>query len=116
MWHSRFVFLHLENYKYLTDMDDSEIKKTLKRLSKLSNEEWNLKWGEHEASFLIDLLGSSLYAEKSNIEDLKSNIKELEKELKEARKMEKEITKPFVRRRKTLLQLQRLLEVHKNIN
>ena len=81
-------------------MDNCEIIKAIERLTNLSNEDWNLEWGEHEASFLIDLISSQmselnaeLDAEKSDISDLKSNIEGLEKELKEARKREKDITK-----------------------
>ncbi len=103
-------------------MDDKEIRKTIKRLTNLSNEAWKLEWGESETSFLIDLIDSEISdleeerdIEKSHIEDMIGLIEEIEKDLKEARRRENEITKKQNQKKKLLLQLKNLLESHINI-
>lgn len=100
-------------------MDDGEIKKEMKRLTNLSHEEWVQEWGEPEALFLIDLISSQtsqlyvdLDTEKNEVEDLKGNIEELKKKIKEREKRGKALTKELVQKRKTLLQLQGLIEKH----
>ena len=102
-------------------MDNNEIRKAIKRLSRLSEEEWKLQWGEPENLFLIDLVESETPEIDDDLEELETEIKELETEikaletkLKEAYKTRQKYKRKLNSKNTTIQQLNNLLEKHKN--
>ena len=102
-------------------MTEKKEKEILERLLKLSDEEWQPEWGEPEALFLIDLIDSviihlenELDEENNRIENVKRDIEELKMELKEANQNKRAIERKLNSKRKTIQQLQSIIEGHKN--
>lgn len=95
-------------------MDNNEIRKAIKRLSRLSDEEWKLQWGEPETLFLIDLVESETPEIDDDLEELETEIKALETKLKEAYKTRQKYKRKLNSKNTTIQQLNNLLEKHKN--
>lgn len=102
-------------------MDNNEIKKAVKRLSRLTEEGWKVKWGEPESLFLIDLVESEmseieyeLETLEEEIEELKAEIEELKAEIKEANKRKLEYTRKLNSQNKIILLLNNLIKKHKH--
>ncbi len=95
-------------------MDNNEIKKAVKRLSRLTEEEWKVKWGEPESLFLIDLVESEMSDMEYELETLEKEIEELKSEIKEANKRKLEYTRKLNSQNKIILLLNNLIEKHKN--
>ena len=98
-------------------MDNDEIKKAVKRLSRLTGEEWKVKWGEPETLFLIDLVEAEMMDIVCELETLEKEIEELKPEIKEANKRMREYKRKLNSKNKILLLLNKLIEKNKsNIN
>ena len=98
-------------------MDNNGIKKAVKRLSRLTEEEWKVKWGEPESLFLIDLVESEMSDIEYELEILEKEIEELKSEIKEANKRKLEYTRKLNSQNKIILLLNNLIKKHKhNIN
>ncbi len=98
-------------------MDNNGIKKAVKRLSRLTEEEWKVKWGEPESLFLIDLVESEMSDIEYELETLEKEIEELKSEIKEANKRKLEYTRKLNSQNKIILLLNNLIKKHKhNIN
>ena len=95
-------------------MDNDEIKKAVKRLSRLTGEEWKVKWGEPETLFLIDLVEAEMMDIVCELESLEKEIEEHKAEIKEANKRELEYKRKLNSKNKILLLLNNLIEKHKN--
>lgn len=95
-------------------MDNDEIKKAVKRLSRLTGEEWKVKWGEPETLFLIDLIEAEMMDIVCELESLEKEIEEHKAEIKEANKRELEYKRKLNSKNKILLLLNNLIEKHKN--
>ena len=95
-------------------MDNNEIKKAVKRLSRLTGEEWKVKWGEPETLFLIDLVEDEMMDIVCELESLEKEIEEHKAEIKEANKRELEYKRKLNSKNKILLLLNNLIEKHKN--
>ncbi len=95
-------------------MDNNEIKKAVKRLSRLTEEGWKVKWGEPESLFLIDLVESEMSEIEYELETLEEEIEELKAEIKEANKRKLEYTRKLNSQNKIILLLNNLIEKHKN--
>lgn len=95
-------------------MDNNEIKKAVKRLSRLTEEGWKVKWGEPESLFLIDLVESEMPEIEYELETLEEEIEELKAEIKEANKRKLEYTRKLNSQNKIILLLNNLIEKHKN--
>ena len=100
-------------------MVNNEIKKAVKRLSRLTEEEWKVKWGEPESLFLIDLVESEMseieYESETiekEIEELKAEIEELKAEIKEANKRKLEYKRKLNSQNKNILILNNLIKKH----
>ena len=95
-------------------MDNNEIKKAVKRLSRLTEEEWKVKWGEPESLFLIDLVESEMSEIEYELETIEKEIEELKAEIKEANKRMREYKRKLNSKNKIILLLNNLIEKHKN--
>ena len=95
-------------------MDNNGIKKALKRLSRLTEEGWKVKWGEPESLFLIDLVESEMSEIEYELETIEKEIEELKAEIKEANKRKLEYTRKLNSQNKIILLLNNLIEKHKN--
>lgn len=95
-------------------MDNNGIKKAVKRLSRLTEEEWKVKWGEPESLFLIDLVGSEMSEIEYELETIEKEIEELKAEIKEANKRMRDYKRKLNSKNKIILLLNNLIEKHKN--
>ena len=95
-------------------MDNNEIKKAVKRLSRLTEEEWKVKWGEPESLFLIDLVESEMSEIEYELETIEKEIEELKAEIKEANKRMRDYKRKLNSKNKIILLLNNLIEKHKN--
>ena len=95
-------------------MDNNEIKKAVKRLSRLTEEGWKVKWGEPESLFLIDLVESEMSEIEYELETIEKEIEELKAEIKEANKRMREYKRKLNSKNKIILLLNNLIEKHKN--
>lgn len=95
-------------------MDNNGIKKALKRLSRLTEKEWKVKWGEPESLFLIDLVESEMSDMEYELENLEKEIEELKSEIKEANKRKLEYTRKLNSKNKIILLLNNLIKKHKH--
>jgi len=95
-------------------MDNNGIKKAVKRLSRLTEEEWKVKWGEPESLFLIDLVESEMSDIEYELETLEKEIEELKSEIKEANKRKLEYTRKLNSQNKIILLLNNLIKKHKH--
>jgi len=95
-------------------MDNNGIKKAIKRLSCLTEEEWKAEWGESETLFLIDLVESEMLDMEVELKPIEKEIEELKAEIKEANKRKLEYTRKLNSQNKIILLLNNLIEKHKN--
>ena len=95
-------------------MDNNEIKKAVKRLSRLTEEGWKVKWGEPESLFLKDLVESEMSEIEYELETLEEEIEELKAEIKEANKRKLEYTRKLNSQNKIILLLNNLIKKHKH--
>lgn len=95
-------------------MDNNGIKKALKRLSRLTEKEWKVKWGEPESLFLIDLVESEMSDIEYELETIEKEIEELKAEIKEANKRMRDYKRKLNSKNKIILLLNNLIEKHKN--
>lgn len=93
-------------------MDNNGIKKAIKRLSCLTEEEWKAEWGKSETLFLIDFVESEMSEIEYELEPIEKEIEELKAEIKEANKRKLEYKRKLNSQNKIILLLNNLIKKH----